>query len=276
MAATQLEPKVCVVLVEGVRRGSTAARSMRWPGRFRTAWRWSAGRPRAMTSRPSGPPTSSAGTASPRTAWPSCCSPGTIAYSTALGTGWRTLGATGTVTRAGSGVLHEIDGRPAIEFLARYLDVTGPASFGNPLAVVEAGGDESVPPGHPGDRPASGSVIVAGSIPVGARGPADDRRHRGHPGRHEGRPAPVRGRFPGRRASRGGPDLLLRGPAVPARVEDPGRGGTRAVGSTARRCRWPASIASARSARCGEPRRAASSTRRSRRSCSARERRARR
>ena len=68
---------------------------------------------------------------------------GPIAYSTAVGTGWRTIGATGTVTRSEYGAVHEIDGRPALEFLARYLDVTGPASFGNPLAVVEAGGDES-------------------------------------------------------------------------------------------------------------------------------------
>ena len=58
--------------------------------------------------------------------------------------------------RAGSGVVHEIDGRPAIEFLARYLDVTGPASFGNPLAVVEAGRDESYLRAIAGTDPASG------------------------------------------------------------------------------------------------------------------------
>jgi hypothetical protein len=93
---------------------------------------------------------------------------GPIAHSTALGTGWRTLGATGTVTRAGSGVLHEIDGQPATAFLARYLDVTGPASFGNPMAVVEAGGDESYLRAIAGTDPASGSVFVSGAIPPGA------------------------------------------------------------------------------------------------------------
>ena len=66
------------------------------------------------------------------------------------------------------GWLHEIDGQPAIEFLARYLDVTGPASFGNPLAVIEAGGDESYLRAIGGTDPASGSVFVAGTIPVGA------------------------------------------------------------------------------------------------------------
>jgi len=93
---------------------------------------------------------------------------GPIAHSTALGTGWRTLGATGAVTRAGSGVVHEIDGQPAITFLARYLDVTGPASFGNPLAVVEAGSDESYLRAILGTDPTSGSIFVAGVIPVGA------------------------------------------------------------------------------------------------------------
>jgi len=93
---------------------------------------------------------------------------GPIAHSTALGTGWRTIGATGTVTRSGSGVVNEIDGRPAISFLARYLDVTGPASFGNPLAVAESAGDETYLRAIQGTDPVSGSIYVAGSIPVGA------------------------------------------------------------------------------------------------------------
>jgi hypothetical protein len=93
---------------------------------------------------------------------------GPIAYSTAIGTGWRTIGAIGTVTRSGSGAIHAIDGRPAIEFLARYLDVTGPAAFGNPLAVVETSGAESYLRAILGSDPASGSVILTGSIPVGA------------------------------------------------------------------------------------------------------------
>ena len=46
--------------------------------------------------------------------------------------------------------------------------MTGPASYGNPLAVVEAGGDEAYFRAIQGTDPASGSVIVAGVIPVGA------------------------------------------------------------------------------------------------------------
>ena len=93
---------------------------------------------------------------------------GPISVSTAVGTGWRMLGATGTVTRSESGAVLEIDRRPATEFLARYLDVTGPASFGNPLSVVEAGGDEPYYRAITGTDPAIGSVFVAGEIPIGA------------------------------------------------------------------------------------------------------------
>jgi len=93
---------------------------------------------------------------------------GPVAYATALGTGWRTIGATGTVTRSGSGVVHEIDGRPAISFLARYLDVTGPASFGNPLAVAESDGDETYLRAIQGTDQDSGSIYIAGAIPIGA------------------------------------------------------------------------------------------------------------
>jgi hypothetical protein len=93
---------------------------------------------------------------------------GPIAFSAAVGTGWRTIGARGTVTSSDYGAVHEIDGRPAIEFLARYLDVTGAASYGNPLAVIEADGAESYLRAIQGSDPASGSVLLAGSIPVGA------------------------------------------------------------------------------------------------------------
>ncbi len=93
---------------------------------------------------------------------------GPIAHAVAVGTGWRTIGVSGTVTRSGYGAVHEIDGRPATEFLARYLDVTGPASYGNPLAVVEVGAEEPYLRAIQGSDPTTGAVILAGSIPVGA------------------------------------------------------------------------------------------------------------
>ena len=93
---------------------------------------------------------------------------GPIAFSTAIGTGWRTLGAVGTVTRSEAGAVNEIDGRPALEFLARYLDASGPAAFGNPLSVVEAGASESYLRAIQGSDPASGSMLLTGEVPVGA------------------------------------------------------------------------------------------------------------
>jgi hypothetical protein len=93
---------------------------------------------------------------------------GPVAFSVAVGTGWRGLGAVGTVTRAERGVVDEIDGRPAVDFVAPYLDVTGPPSFGNPLSVVEAGTDQSYLRAIVGSDPVSGSVSLSGSVPVGA------------------------------------------------------------------------------------------------------------
>ena len=93
---------------------------------------------------------------------------GPVAYSIAVGTGWRSLGASGVITRSGPGQVGEIDGRPAVEFLARYLDVDAPASYGNPLAVREVGANESYLRGVAGSDPTSGALNVFGSIPVGA------------------------------------------------------------------------------------------------------------
>jgi hypothetical protein len=93
---------------------------------------------------------------------------GPIASSVAVGSGWRTIGATGTVTRSTYGSVQEIDGRPAIDFLARYLDATGPAAYGNPLAVNDVGSDEAYLRAIQGSDPVTGSVMLAGSVPVGA------------------------------------------------------------------------------------------------------------
>jgi hypothetical protein len=93
---------------------------------------------------------------------------GPVAYSIAVATGWRPLGATGVITRTAPRRIDEIDGRPAIEFLARYLDVTGPASFGNPLAVQEIGANASYLRSVTGADASSGTLSVLGSIPVGS------------------------------------------------------------------------------------------------------------
>ena len=92
---------------------------------------------------------------------------GPIHHSVAIGTGWKAIGTRGTVTAAEPNLITEIDGSPAIDFIHRYLDETGPASFGNPMAIYEPGFDE------PYLRVAlrtddAGAVSIIGSVPVGS------------------------------------------------------------------------------------------------------------
>jgi hypothetical protein len=92
---------------------------------------------------------------------------GPIHHSVAIGTGWKPIGTRGTVTASAHNLIREIDGRPAIDFLHRYLDATGPASFGNPMAIYEPGVDE------PYLRVAlatddAGAVSIIGSVPNGS------------------------------------------------------------------------------------------------------------
>jgi hypothetical protein len=94
---------------------------------------------------------------------------GPVAYSTTVGMGFKTIGAKGTVTQSDPGALREVDGRPATEFLNRYIDATGPAAYANPLAVFDDGSDEfylrAIRPSEPG----SGWLATAGSIPEGSK-----------------------------------------------------------------------------------------------------------
>jgi hypothetical protein len=103
---------------------------------------------------------------------------GAVSYSTSVGTGWRTIGPKGTVTRVSDGrsdperdatqrpaMIDEIDGRPPVEFLSRYLDdVSSPATLGNAFAVFEDGTDEYYLRASTGADPATGSVSINGSV----------------------------------------------------------------------------------------------------------------
>jgi hypothetical protein len=93
---------------------------------------------------------------------------GPVSFSTAIGTGWRTIGVAGTVTKSGIGTVSEIDGKPATEFLSRYIDASGPAAFGNPLAIVEAGATDSYLRAIQGADPTTGTVLLTGEVPVGS------------------------------------------------------------------------------------------------------------
>ena len=93
---------------------------------------------------------------------------GPVLHSSAVGTGWRTLGPSGKVTRSSYGHIHEIDGRPAADWVSGDMDLSAATStFGNPLAVHDAGADDwymRVVTGQDGD----GSLFIPGAIPEGA------------------------------------------------------------------------------------------------------------
>jgi hypothetical protein len=91
---------------------------------------------------------------------------GPIRLSSAVGTGWKTIGRRGTVTRSGHGYIGAIDGLPALDFVARYIGTPGPGMAGNPLAVFEDSSEEfylrtMVPSMQ------DGAVNIMGSIPEG-------------------------------------------------------------------------------------------------------------
>jgi hypothetical protein len=65
---------------------------------------------------------------------------GPLAYSVAVASGWKPMGEPGLVTRSEVTLVHEIDGRPAIEFYRQRLGdqaVPGPE---NPLAILDEAG----------------------------------------------------------------------------------------------------------------------------------------
>ena len=93
---------------------------------------------------------------------------GPLSFSYAVGTGLRPIGPVGTVTRSDYGAIEEIDGRPAASFVSKYVDVVGPATFGNPLAIREKGSSDSYVRVMLSQDPATGALRIAGSIPVGS------------------------------------------------------------------------------------------------------------
>jgi len=93
---------------------------------------------------------------------------GALAFSYAVGTGLRPIGPRGVVTSSSDGIIHEIDGRPAAHFIAGYLDVAGPATFGNPLAFDDSGSGDWYLRVMIAQDAATGDLQIPGSVPVGA------------------------------------------------------------------------------------------------------------
>jgi hypothetical protein len=92
---------------------------------------------------------------------------GSLAFSFGVDTGWRPVGARGTVTRATARTVEEIDGRPAIEFFERYLG-QGDPPIGNPLAVFEDDSDRFYLRTPISTERPGGAIRVFGAIPEGS------------------------------------------------------------------------------------------------------------
>jgi hypothetical protein len=93
---------------------------------------------------------------------------GPVAYSAAIGTGWRTLGRSGTVTQSAYGQIQEIDGQPAADWASAYLDLIEARTLGNPLAVQDPGMDSWYLRVMLG-KTDTGGLFIPGAVPVGAQ-----------------------------------------------------------------------------------------------------------
>lgn len=93
---------------------------------------------------------------------------GDLDFSFGVETGWQGVGPQGVVTRTSAEGVLEIDGRPAIDFYARYLG-TGQPPIANPLAVFEGGGSDRFYLRTPINwDPQTGRIGFFGSVPEGA------------------------------------------------------------------------------------------------------------
>ena len=93
---------------------------------------------------------------------------GDLDFSFGVETGWQGVGPRGIVTRTSPEGVLEIDGKPAIDFYARYLG-TGQPPIANPLAVFEGGGSDRFYLRTPVNwDPQTGRVAFFGTVPDGA------------------------------------------------------------------------------------------------------------
>jgi hypothetical protein len=93
---------------------------------------------------------------------------GELAVSYGVDNGWRPVGKPARVTRSAGGIVHEIDGRPALEFYERYLGAGAGPSPANPLAVFEEGADDFYLRAAATHNPETGSIVVFGGPPEDA------------------------------------------------------------------------------------------------------------
>ncbi|MEM6927410.1 MAG: FIST N-terminal domain-containing protein, partial [Myxococcota bacterium] len=94
---------------------------------------------------------------------------GRVRVSVGVASGWRPIGRVGQVTRADAAVVHEIDGKPAIEFLRTNAGVQAHATPEYPFAIRTGPDDGFVLRAPMDTSPTDGSITFAGDVPQGAQ-----------------------------------------------------------------------------------------------------------
>jgi hypothetical protein len=95
---------------------------------------------------------------------------GEFHFSYGVATGWRQVGEVGQVTRATGAVVHEIDGKPAIDFYRKYLGPGTKPTAELPLAILNArDASEYLRASWGVVDETTGAVTFLATVPEGAR-----------------------------------------------------------------------------------------------------------
>lgn len=95
---------------------------------------------------------------------------GPLVYSAAVESGWEPLGDPGVVTSSDYTTVHEIDGRPAMEFFRRFLGPDGAPTPEFPLAILdEQGAVECLRTALSEHQDESGAITFLSEVREGAR-----------------------------------------------------------------------------------------------------------
>jgi hypothetical protein len=93
---------------------------------------------------------------------------GPLTFSFGTDAGWRPIGPKGRVTDVSGGVVHQIDGKPALSFYERYLGEGFEPAFATPLAVFDEGSERFYLRAPVHHDPETGAVTVSGDVQEGA------------------------------------------------------------------------------------------------------------
>jgi hypothetical protein len=95
---------------------------------------------------------------------------GDFHFSYGVATGWRQIGEVGRVTRATGAIVHEIDGKPAIDFYRQYLGPGTKPTAEVPLAILNArDASEYLRASWGVVDETTGAVTFLATVPEGAR-----------------------------------------------------------------------------------------------------------